>query len=316
MMLMRAWRSGARAVVIDPKGEYREVAASCAGTVVDFSEDSSAWLSPFVGESTRDHVTAESLVAAVLERALSEEERFVLDAEWAALSERDRDRPLRAMAESLAASPRSRRPSPTRSVALALRRLVDGDLAGIVDSPAPPPPLGDVVVLDLSRTWGTDRFALCALAATAAARRIVDDPVRAGYLVIDEAWAVLAHGGTARWLQGSWKLARARATSHVLVLHRWSDAFASADDGSAQRARVLGLLRDCDTSFLLRQDHGELALLREAIALSEMEASRVTGLERGVALARYGRHRSIVRFEPDEDDRAVIDTDAAMRAVA
>jgi type IV secretory pathway VirB4 component len=316
MLLARSRRRGARAVVLDPKGEYRDLARACRGTVIDFEPGAPTWLSPFGGESDRDLATCESILAVVLERALGEEERFVLAREWAQLKANDRERPLRALSERLAMTLGQRRGSPARSIAIALRRLVDGDLAGLVDSPHEAPELAELVVLDLSRTWGTDRFALCALAATIAARRVVDAPEIAGYLVIDEAWAVLADEATARWLQGSWKLARARATSHLLVLHRWSDAFSAAPEGSAQRARVVGLLRDCDTAVLLRQDHGELDLLRGAIGLTDAERARLTGLERGVALVRFGRHRSIVRFEPDEFDRSVIDTDQAMRAFA
>jgi hypothetical protein len=42
----------------------------------------------------------------------------------------------------------------------------------------------------------------------------------------------------------------------------------------------------------------------------------VRQLPKGVALVRYGRHRSIVRVVPDEDDQLFIDTDEAMRELA
>jgi len=316
MLAARGLARGARVAVLDPKGEYAELAARHGGEVVDFSAGSSHAMSPFVGEAALDVPTAESVLAVVLERPLSEEERFVLAEQFAALRASGRLRPLRAMAESLAVHRADRSAAPERTLALALRRLVDGDLAGIVDAESREVSRAPVVVCDLSSVWGSDRFALCALAATAAARRCVDDPEVAGYLVIDEAWALLSEASTARWLQGSFKLARARATSHVLVLHRWSDAFASAPMGSALRTRVVGLLRDCDSSFILRQDHGELAVLAESIGLNDREAGLLTELPRGVALVRYGPHRSILRVEPTPDDLAVIDTDAAMRAFA
>ena len=40
----------------------------------------------------------------------------------------------------------------------------------------------------------------------------------------------------------------------------------------------------------------------------------LVALPKGVALVRYGAHRSIVRVEPDERDARFIDTDVAMRA--
>jgi type IV secretory pathway VirB4 component len=311
MLLARALARGARAVVLDPKGEYAPLAAATGGDVVDFTPGAGRGLSPFTGDSTTDGAVAESVLAAVLERPLSEEERFALAT---ALETGDPSGPLRGAFESLRSHLAGRDPSPERSLALALRRSLEGDLAGIVEGAAGGTARSSLVVLDLSSVWGTERFALSALVAMAAARSIVDDAARAGYLVIDEAWAVLADDATSRWLQGSWKLARARATSHVLVLHRWSDAHSAAPAGSARRARVTGLLRDCDSALIMRQDHGELATLRESIGLGELEAATVVALGRGELLARYGRHRSLVRITPSESDLALIDTDAAMRA--
>jgi type IV secretory pathway VirB4 component len=311
MLLARALARGARAVVLDPKGEYSPLAAHCAGEVVAFGPGAGHGLSPFRGEGAADAAVAESIVSTVLERPLSEEERFAL----AGATEGDGDEgPLRRALERLRGQLVSREPSPERSIALALRRVCEGDLAGVCDGDGTRRETASLVVLDLSSVWGTDRFALSALVAIATARAIVDDPGRAGYLVIDEAWAVLADDATSKWLQGSWKLARTRATSHVLVLHRWSDAMSAAPAGSARRARVLGLLRDCDSALVMRQDHGELVTLREALGLSDAEGSALVGLGRGECLARFGRHRSLVRLAPNATDLALTDTDEAMRA--
>ena len=39
----------------------------------------------------------------------------------------------------------------------------------------------------------------------------------ASFLVVDEAWAILANLGVARWLQASWKLSRAHGVANVAV---------------------------------------------------------------------------------------------------
>ena len=44
-----------------------------------------------------------------------------------------------------------------------------------------------------------------------------------------------------------------------------------------------------------------------------LEVSYLPQLPRGVGLIRYGPARSIVEFQPTEADRAIIDTDQAMR---
>ena len=314
MLLARGLQSGRRAVVMDPKGEYGDLAREHGGVVVTLGGDQGNWTSPFTGELRDDLSLAESFLGAARGRPLADDERFALETAWVLSGAALSPRPLRSLLDVLGRRLAEVAPSPERELAYTVRRLVDGDLAGLFDGAQPvSAPDGSLVVLDLSASWATDEFALCALAAMALSRRLLEGP-RAGYLVVDEAWAVLVDPRVAHWLHGSWKLARARATSHVLVLHRWSDAFAVADQGSAQRTKATGILRDCDTCFLFRQDPGELHLLDEVIRLHSRERDYLVSLPRGVALARYGPHRSVVRVEPDEADRRIIDTDQAMRA--
>lgn len=116
-----------------------------------------------------------------------------------------------------------------------------------------------------------------------------------------------------RWLQGSWKLARARGLSHILVLHRFSDVAAAGDQGSAQRERARGLLRECETAWLFRQPPDEAREMAVALGLAPLEERYLRALPKGSALVRYGAYRSVVRVTPDARDLSFIDTDAAMR---
>jgi len=50
-----------------------------------------------------------------------------------------------------------------------------------------------------------------------------------------------------------------------------------------------------------------------ALGLHVREEQYLVALPKGAALVRYGAHRSIVRFVPDQRDVTFIDTDAAMR---
>jgi hypothetical protein len=195
-----------------------------------------------------------------------------------------------------------------------LYRFIHGDLAGLFDGENEPLVFsGDLVVLDLSAQWSSNSLSVAVLSAVAAAQQVVTRRSELGYLVLDEAWALLGDVDALRWLRGSWKLARARGLSHVLVLHRWSDVAAAGDAGSAQRERAQGLLRECETAWLFRQPTDEAREMSLALGLSPLEERYLTGLPKGVALVRYGVHRSIVRVRPDANDLRFIDTDAAMR---
>jgi hypothetical protein len=50
-----------------------------------------------------------------------------------------------------------------------------------------------------------------------------------------------------------------------------------------------------------------------ALGLHPREERYLTSLPQGVALVRYGAHRSVLRVTPDERDRRLVDTDGAMR---
>ncbi len=208
-------------------------------------------------------------------------------------------------------------PSAPRSLALILHRFIHGDLAGLFDGEDEPLVFaGDLVVIDLSAQWSSNSLSIAVLSAVAAAQQVAARPGELGYLVIDEAWALLGDAEALRWLRGSWKLARARGLCHVVVLHRWSDVLAAGDAGSVQRERAQGLLRECETAWLFREPPDEAREMAGALGLSAREESYLVALPKGVALVRYGPYRSVVRVRPDESDRDFVDTDAAMRAIA
>ncbi|HUY16950.1 MAG TPA: DUF87 domain-containing protein [Acidimicrobiales bacterium] len=315
MQLERALRRGRRAVVIDPKGEYAELAALHGTAPVALGRD--GWCSPFSSDDREGRNLLRALVASAQGSPLTSDQHFALDEVWQRLPTPRPTRVLWTLYRLLAPFLESTTPSASRSLALIMYRFIYGDLAGLFDGENEPLIFqGDLVVLDLSAQWSSNALSLAALSAVAAAQQVFAREGDVGYLVIDEAWALLNDDDALRWLQGSWKLARARGVSHVLVLHRWSDVAAAGDAGSARRERAQGLLRECETAWLFRQPPDEAREMSLALGLVLREERYLTALPKGVALVRYGPYRSIVRVRPDDHDRRFIDTDAAMRHVS
>lgn len=312
MQIDRALRRGRRAVVIDPKGEYRELALRYGTAPVALGRD--GWCSPFAEDERESRDLLRALFASAQGTPLSSDQHFALDEVWQRLEAPRPVRVLRALFEMLSLHLESTTPSAERSLALMLYRFVHGDLAGLFDGPGEPLVFGgELVVVDLSSQWSSNSLSVAVLSAVAAAQQVVARSDELGYLVIDEAWALLSDSNALRWLQGSWKLARARGLSHIMVLHRWSDIAAAGDAGSVERERARGLLRECETAWLFRQPPDEANEMALALGLRDHEERYLTALPKGVALVRYGLHRSIVRVRPDEVDQTFIDTDAAMR---
>ena len=315
MLLDRALARGRRVVVIDPKGEYGALAWSFGVNPVALGRD--GWCNPFPSDEKESRDMVRALVATAQGSTLSGEQHYAIDEAFQRLATPRPTRLLRALYEELRPAIANAELSEERGLAMTLHRFVHGDLAGLFDGDGAPMEFrGDLVVLDLSAQWSSDSLSIAALSAVGAAQQVAAGEGGLGYLVLDEAWALLSDSHALRWLQGSWKLARSRGLSHVLVLHRWTDVAAAGNAGSAQRERAQGLLRECETAWLFRQPPDEAHEMGVALALHAREEQYLTALPKGVALVRYGSHRSIVRFKPDDRDLAFVDTDGAMRVEA
>jgi len=312
MQLERSLQRGRRAVVIDPKGEYAALAEVHGARPIALGRD--GWCDPFSSDDREGVALLRALLASAQGSPLSADQHFAVDELWRQLPTPPPARVLWSLFQLVSAHLDSTSNDAGRSLALLLYRFIYGDLAGLFDGVDQPLRFcGDLVVLDLSAQWSSNSLSVAVLSAVAAAQQVVGRAGELGYLVIDEAWALLSDAEALRWLQGSWKLARARGLAHVLVLHRWSDVAAAGDAGSAQRERAQGLLRECETAWLFREPPDEARDMAQALGLSSREESYLTALPRGIALVRYGAFRSIVRVRPDDSDTRFIDTDMSMR---
>jgi hypothetical protein len=211
-----------------------------------------------------------------------------------------------------------------RPVALELRRLLHGDLAGILDGPTSHnlDPAGPGLVLDLSAVFGSPALAAVMTCAGAWLARTLGHPspapdaapFRQRLLLVDEAWALLHLPATTAWLQSLSKLARAHGVQLITVVHRASDLAGQADRGTATQARALGLLADAETRVLYNQTAGERALLTDMLDLTTVEADLLTQLPPHRALWQIGRHRAVVEHQLSPLERArLVDTDQHMR---
>jgi hypothetical protein len=203
-----------------------------------------------------------------------------------------------------------------RLVALELRRLVEGDLAGMFDGPTSPGLSLDapVVVLDLSAVFASPALPLLMTCATGWLQAVLaggGGPKR--LVVVDEAWAVLHDLATARWLQATFKLARAVGVANVAVVHRLSDLRAAGAAGSTQRRLAEGLLADAETRVIFGQAASEAESTRQLLHLTLAERDLVARLPRGVALWKVADRSFLVEHHVGRLEADLVDTDAAMR---
>jgi hypothetical protein len=202
-----------------------------------------------------------------------------------------------------------------RTVALELRRLVDGDLAGMFDGPTSPGlDLGSAVVaLDLSAVFASPALPLFMTCATASLQAVLAG--RRGVkrlVVVDEAWAILRDLATARWLQATFKLSRALGVANLVVVHRLSDLQAVGAEGSAEQRLAEGLLADSETRVIFGLAPSEAEVTGRLLGLTATEKDLVAQLPRGVALWKVGDRSFLVEHAVGSVESALVDTDAAM----
>ena len=346
------WRQavfGRRAWVVDPKGEYADLADAWGVRPVALRPGGAVRLNPLdpgpelddgvlhgsdpTGRRRMELLT--SLASACLGRNLAPRERAALSSALAETASGSQLPTVPLVVEALlspsAEAARSLRTERRdlledgRDVALELRRLVHGDLCGMFDGPttngldlsAP------LVVLDLSALYTSAALGILMACATAWLQAALARTALAGgsstseapgrfFLVVDEAWAILSNLGVARWLQSSWKLSRAFGVSNVAVLHRVSDLRSVGASDSEQVALAQGLLSDSETRVVYAQAAGELEAAAELLSLSETEMELLPQLRRGIALWKVGQRSFLVQHRLSALERRMVDTDAAM----
>jgi hypothetical protein len=272
---------------------------------------------------------AASLAASSLGRSLSPPERTAVELAVRGLAGRGGEPTLPDLVAALldpdpalAATVRTNAAGLARDgrlVALELRRMVEGDLAGMFDGPTSAGLHLDapVVVLDLSAVFASPALAVLMTCATGWLQAILAEPGGPKRLVVvDEAWAVLHDLATARWLQAAFKLARAVGVANVAVVHRLSDLRAAGAEGSAQQRLAEGLLADAETRVVFGQPAAEAEASGHLLRLTGTERDLVSRLPRGVALWKVGERSFLVEHAVGALEAALVDTDAAMREVA
>jgi hypothetical protein len=131
-------------------------------------------------------------------------------------------------------------------------------------------------------------------------------------VIYDEAWRLMRAPALLARMQEQWKLSRALGIANLMVIHRLSDLDAVGDAGSEARALAEGLLADCSTRIMLRQEADQLRHTAALLDLTDVEQQVIGRLPQGRALWRIGRRSFVVHHRLHEAEAHLFDTSAAM----
>ncbi|MGW2917759.1 VirB4 family type IV secretion system protein [Streptomyces angustmyceticus] len=207
----------------------------------------------------------------------------------------------------------------SRDLAHAMRRLVSGDLAGMFDAPSTVAfdPNSPMLTIDLSRLGGAGDDTALVLAMTCASAwmesALADPNGGRRWIVYDEAWRLMRHPGLLARMQSQWKLSRGLGIANLMVIHRLSDLLAAGDAGSRGRALAEGLLADCSTRIIYRQETDQLHTASSLLGLTAVEMDAIAHLNRGRGLWKVAGRSFIVQHLPHQTELDLFDTDARMQ---
>ena len=204
----------------------------------------------------------------------------------------------------------------SRDLALTLRRLVKGDLAGLFDGQTSVPIdfQQPITVLNLERIKADDTvLSLISTCSSAWMESALADPDGGRrYVVYDEAWRLMRHVGLVRRMQEQFKLSRLWGLSNIVVMHRLSDLQAVGEAGSEAVALAEGLLADCSTRIIYQQEYDQIERTRSALGLTDVEADLLPMLGKGVGLWKIGRRGFIVKHVRGAAEWNLTNTDDRM----
>jgi hypothetical protein len=206
-----------------------------------------------------------------------------------------------------------------QDLAHALRRLVHGDLSGMFDAPSTVAfdPTAPMLTIDLSRLGGAGDDTALVLAMTCASAwmeaALSDPDAGRRWVVYDEAWRVMRHVGLLERMQSQWKLSRGLGIANLMVIHRLSDLLSAGDAGSRGRVLAEGLLADCSTRIIYRQEPDQLTAAASLLGLTGVETQAVSALTKGRGLWKVAGRSFITQHLLHPAERALFDTDARMR---
>ncbi|MEU2359965.1 VirB4 family type IV secretion system protein [Streptomyces noursei] len=333
-------------VPCDPKGEWTPVAQALGGTSVALGPGLPGRLNPLDAAPRPASVTEAdwageirkrrllllgSLARTVLGRQLLPMEHTALDVALDTVvthATRENRTPLLGDIATALNNPTALNESAgmmsgqlgdaARDLAHALRRLVHGDLAGMFDAPSTVQfdPNVPMLTIDLSRLGGSGDDTALVLAMTCASawmESALTDP-RGGrrWIIYDEAWRLMRHVGLLQRMQAQWKLSRGLGIANLMVIHRLSDLLTAGDAGSQGRALAEGLLADCSTRIVYRQETDQLHAAASLLGLTSVEMDAIAHLNRGRGLWKVAGRSFIVQHHLHPNELSLFDTDTRM----
>ncbi len=316
--ILRHLMQGTKVIVIDPEREYRQLAESVNGTYIKLSVHSKEKINPFdlnvnafnEREGFADHVQALTEIISLMADGLSSEEKSVVDKAilatykkfgWSAKKVRKADSKTYPQLSDFFATLKTLKQA---KLCRRLEKFISGSLADVFNSQTNIVLENRLVVFDIKDLPDSIRPIMLLVIAQFVQNQVKSHP-RKRMLVIDEAWLLLQHEESARFISGLVRRARKYYLGVSIITQQASDFL--------QNAYGRAIASQSTLRILMRQDTTTITNVAHEFRLSEYEQKFLLTCDRGEALIIADQHHVAVKVVASEKEHPLITTDPAER---
>ncbi len=314
--VLRHLMQGTKVIVVDPEREYQQLAASVGGTRIKLSVHSKEKINPFDisvndPDSFADHVQSLTEIISLMADGLSSEEKSVVDQAILktykkfgfgkkATNKVMRNKDYPRMFDFYATLRSLKQPKLVKR----LQKYTTGSLSEVFDEHTNIELDNRLVVFDTKDLPESIRQIMHLIIAQFVQNQVQGDICKRIF-VIDEAWLMLEHEESARFIAGMVRRAR-KYYLGVSIISQQANDFLSTNHGRAIASQ--SALR-----ILMRQDTTTIRNVAQEFRLSEYEQRFLLTCERGEALIIADQHHVAVKITASEDEHPLITTDPSER---
>ncbi len=312
--ILRHLMQGTKVLVIDPEREYRRLAESVKGTYIKLSVHSKEKINPFdlsvnsftEPDSFSDHVQSLTEIISLMAEGLSAEEKSVVDQAIIKTYKKCGLDPKKTRKREIKTYPllydlyMTLKSLKQTKLCRRLEKYTTGSLSEVFNSQTNLELDNRLVVFD-TKDLPESLRQLMHLVIAQFVQNQVKSSIQKRLLVIDEAWLLLEHEQSARFIAGLVRRAR-KYYLGVSIISQQANDFLQNTYGQAIASQ--SALR-----ILMRQDTTTIKKVASEFRLSEYEQKFLLTCDRGEALIIADQHHVAVKITASENEHPLITTD-------
>lgn len=305
-----------KVIVIDPEREYQQLSRSLDGTYIKLSAKSKEKINPFdfsvssfgEGNNLVEHIQDLTEIVSLMVEGLTSEEKAVVDKAivktyknlgWA-IHGRKKGQRYPLMKDLYQTLKKDRQ----RKLCVRLEKYVKGSLANVFNQQTNIKLDNRLIIFDIKDLPESLRQIMILIISNYVYNQVKSNPQKR-LLVIDEAWILLEHEESARFIAGLTRRAR-KYYLGVNIISQAANDFLGNEYGQA-------IASQASLRILMRQDTTTIKEVVEEFKLSEYEQKFLLTCDKGEAIVIADQNHVALKVVASEKEHPLITTDPAER---